>query len=181
MSASQCSKKAGIPALFAWIPNFPLFISITWLNSLLNKATHDTCDLHNHTYPKLRPEKNLDRKFWKLEGVVYLGIETDVDRDNCLLINWKLQQPTGHLNITCARGRGTGRGEFDYCLGGGRNLNWKCEWDGGVWRQKKKKKRLFRQIACSARTSKVTHYIRTAFLKVCCIWCIRTRSSVIFL
>ena len=53
-----------------------------------------------------RPEKNLDRKFWKLEGVVYLAIETDVDRDNRSLINWKLQQPTGHLTITCARGRG---------------------------------------------------------------------------
>ena len=34
---------------------------------------------------------------------------------------------------------------------------------------KGKKKRLFRQIACSARTSKVTHYIRTVFLEVCCI------------
>ena len=44
-----------------------------------------------------RPEKNLDRKFWKLERVVYLAMETDVDRDNCSLINWKLQQPTGHL------------------------------------------------------------------------------------
>ena len=41
---------------------------------------------------------------------------------------------------------------------------------------KKKKEKTFREIACLARTSKVTHYIRTAFLKVCCIWCIRTRT-----
>ena len=53
-----------------------------------------------------RPEKNLDRKLWKLERVVYLAMETDVDRDNCSLINWKLQQLTEHLTITCARGRG---------------------------------------------------------------------------
>ena len=42
----------GWHSLFAWIPNFSLFISTAWLNSLLNKTTHDTCDLHNHTSPK---------------------------------------------------------------------------------------------------------------------------------
>ena len=29
-----------------------------------------------------RPEKNLDRKFWKLGRIAYLVLETDVDRDN---------------------------------------------------------------------------------------------------
>ena len=29
-----------------------------------------------------RPEKNLDREFWKLERVAYLAMETDIDRDN---------------------------------------------------------------------------------------------------
>ena len=105
MSASQCSKKAGIHCLHEYL-NFSLFISTAWLNSLLNKATHDTCDLHNHTSPK-QPcrKKNLDWKLWKLERVVYLAMETDVDRDTCSLINWKLHQATGHLTITCARGR----------------------------------------------------------------------------
>ena len=50
-------------------------------------------------------KKNLDWKLWKLERVVYLAMETDVDRDTCSLINWKLHQATGHLTITCARGR----------------------------------------------------------------------------
>ena len=57
-------------------------------------------------------------------------------------------------------------------------------WTGNVSEMeecKGKKKWLFRRIACSARTSKLTHYIRTAFLKVWCIWRIRTRSSVTFL
>ena len=31
-----------------------------------------------------RPEKNLDRKFWKLERAAYLTKETDVGRDNVL-------------------------------------------------------------------------------------------------
>ena len=57
-----------------------------------------------------------------------------------------------------------GRGVFDDCFGGVGYLNWKVsemeECKG------EKKKRLFRRIACSARTSKVTHYITTAFLKV---------------
>ena len=106
MSASQCSKKADIQRLHELIPNFSLFISTALLNSLLKRL---------HMIPVIciiilplngRPEKNLDRKFWKLEKVVYLAMETDVDRDNCPLINWKLQQPTGHLTITCARGRG---------------------------------------------------------------------------
>ena len=43
-------------------------------------------------------------------------------------------------------------------------------WSWGVYRLKKW---LFRPTSCSARTSKVKHYIRTAFLKVWCIWCIR--------
>ena len=40
-------------SLYAWIPNFSLYTSTAWLNSLLNKVTPDTCDLHNHTSPKL--------------------------------------------------------------------------------------------------------------------------------
>ena len=31
---------------------------------------------------KSSPEKNLDRKFWKLGRIAYLAMETDVDRDN---------------------------------------------------------------------------------------------------
>ena len=50
MSASQCSGKAGIQ--FTGIPNFSLFISAAWLDSPSNKATHDPCDLHNHTSPE---------------------------------------------------------------------------------------------------------------------------------
>ena len=43
----------------------------------------------------------------------------------------------------------------------------------------KKKKRLFRQIACSARTSKVTHYIRTVFLKAYAVSDVSERDRVL--
>ena len=33
------------------------------------------------------PEKNLDRKFWKLGRVAYLPMETDVDGDNLKSLN----------------------------------------------------------------------------------------------
>ena len=36
---------------------FSLFISAEWQKSLLNKATHDTSDLHNHTFPEQPPRK----------------------------------------------------------------------------------------------------------------------------
>ena len=69
MSASQWSEKAGIQCS----QEYPI--------CLLNKATRDTCDLHTS---RSRPErkKYLDRKFWELERVAYLTMETDVDRDN---------------------------------------------------------------------------------------------------
>ena len=67
---------------------FSTFFSTAWLNSPLNKATRDTCDLHNHTSPEQpSKEKNLDRKFWKLERVAYLAMETDVHRDN---VRWSI-------------------------------------------------------------------------------------------
>ena len=53
-----------------------------------------------------RPEKKSGPEILKLERVVYLAMENDVDRDNCSLINKKLQQPTGYLTITCAWERG---------------------------------------------------------------------------
>ena len=74
-------------SVFAGLPNFLLFISTAWLIGPLNKATRDTCDLHNHTSLKQPSRKNLDRKFWKLERVGYLAIETDVDRDN---VRWSI-------------------------------------------------------------------------------------------
>ena len=73
--------------MFAGIPNFSLFISTAWLNSPLNKATHDTCDLHNHTSPEQPSRKTLDRQFWKLERFAYLAMETDIDRDN---VRWSI-------------------------------------------------------------------------------------------
>ena len=64
----------------------------------------------------------------------------------CSPISWKLQQLTGHLTITCARG----------------SIEWGI-WTGNV---SEMEECLFRRIACLGRTSKVTHYIRTALLKV---------------
>ena len=85
----QSVKWKGWYSVFAGIPNFSLFISTAWLNSPLNNATRDTCDLHNHTSPEQPSrENNLDRKFWKLERVAYLAIETDIDPDN---VRWSIE------------------------------------------------------------------------------------------
>ena len=87
MSASQWSGNADIQCLQEY-PIFHFFFSTAWLNSPVNKATRDTCDLHNHTSPEQPSrEKNLDRKFWKLERVAYLAMETDVHRDN---VRWSI-------------------------------------------------------------------------------------------
>ena len=106
MSASQWSGKAGIQCLQEY-PIFSLFILTTWLNSPLKKATRDTCDSHNHTSPEQPSRK-------KKSGPEILEIRKSYLSGHgnwrwsrhCLLINWKLQQPTRHLTITCARGRG---------------------------------------------------------------------------
>ena len=161
-------KWKGWYSVFTGIPNFSLFISTAWLNSPLNKATRDTCDLHNHTFPEQPSRQNLDQKIWKLERVAYLAMETDE--------TMFADQFAGHFTIACARGP---RGEEHLTIAW---VKWVLELEIRVeWKSVKVKKWLFRQIACSARTSKGTDYIRTAFLKVWCIWCIRTRSIVIFL
>ena len=170
----QSVKWKGWYSVFTGIPSFSLFISTAWLDSPLNKATRDTCDLHNHTFLEQLSRQNLDRKFWKLERVAYLAMETDKT-----MFADQLETSTTHWAFDHRMCQGCkGRGAFDDCLGE------VSSWTGNVSGReecKGKKKWLFRRIACSARTSKGTDYIRTAFLKVWCIWCIRTRSSVIFL
>ena len=92
----QSVKWKGWYSVFTGIPNFSLFISTAWLNSPLNKATRDTCDLHNHTFPEQPFRQNLNRKFWKLERVAYLAMETDE--------TMFADQFAGHFTIACARG-----------------------------------------------------------------------------
>ena len=131
------------------------------LNSPLNKATRDTCDLHNHSFLEQPSRQNLDRKFWKLERVAYLAMETDETMFADQLETWTIHWAFDHRMCQGSKGRGA----FDDCLGE------VSSWTGNVSGReecKGKKKWLCRRIACSARTSKGTDYIRTAFLKV---WC----------
>ena len=88
MSASHCSGKAGgIQCLH----EYPIFHFSFQLHDYIALWTR------LHVIPVIciiilplnnRPEKNnLDRKFWKLERVAYLAMETDVDRDN---VRWSI-------------------------------------------------------------------------------------------
>ena len=87
MSASQRSGKAGIQCLHEY-PIFHFLFQLNDKRSLLSRATHDTSDLHNHTFPEQPSrQKNLARKFWKLGRVAYLPMKTDVDGDNLKSLN----------------------------------------------------------------------------------------------
>ena len=110
MSANQWSEKAGIQCSQEYPIFHFLFQLHDILNSPLNKATRGTCDLHSHT-SRSRPErkKYLDRKFWELERVAYLAMETDVDRGN---VRWSIRETS------------TTTGEFDHRMCGSRVSSW---------------------------------------------------------
>ena len=80
-------------SVFARIPNLPSEQGYTW-------------HLWFAYFPQpSRKKKYLDRKFWELERVAYLAMETDVDRDN---VRWSIRETsttTGNLTIACVGSR----------------------------------------------------------------------------
>ena len=100
-------KWKGWYSVFTGIPNFSLFISTAWLNSPLNKATRDTCDLHNHTFPEQPSRQNLDQ-ILEIRKSCLSGHGNW--RDN---VRWSVRWAFHHRMCQGSKGRGA----FDDCLG----------------------------------------------------------------
>ena len=105
MSASQWSEKAGIQCS----QEYPIFHFLFQLHDIYTKMPSEqsyTGHLWFAYFPQpSRKKKYLDRKFWELERVAYLAMETDVDRDN---VRWSIRETsttTGNLTIACVGSR----------------------------------------------------------------------------
>ena len=101
----QSVKWKGWYSVFAGIPNFSLFISTAWHTKMPSEQGYTWHLWFAYFLQPSRKKKYLDRKFWELERVAYLAMETDVDRDN---VRWSIRETsttTGNLTIACVGSR----------------------------------------------------------------------------